>query len=121
MRLGKRARLAPGIALALGLSVAVPPTFSGRAFAAPVQAQVHKLAPGDTVSIAVLGHAEFSVASAKVQTDGTIAYFFGAIPVSGATLAEVEKLVAGILVKQKQLAKPVVSVGLVAREARLAN
>ncbi len=86
-----------------------------------IQAATHRLAPGDTISVTVLGHAEFSIATAKVQTDGTIVYFYGAIPVGGNSLADVERKVAAVLVREKQLVKPVVAVGLIAREARLAN
>lgn len=113
------ALLVPGM---LGLGIACP---------APVLGQVetpgqtlpvsYTVAVGDVISIAVLAHPEFSVSTARVQADGTVPYFFGSLTVAGLTTEAIGKLVADVLVKQKQLAKPVVVAGVVSREPREVN
>ena len=88
---------------------------------ATVASASYAVSVGDVVSVSVLAHPEFSIASARVQSDGTIAYYFGALKVSGLTTESIGKLVADVLVKQKQLAKPVVVVGLISRESKEVN
>ena len=61
---------------------------------ATVASASYAVSVGDVVSVSVLAHPEFSIASARVQSDGTIAYYFGALKVSGLTTesADFERL-----------------------------
>jgi len=81
----------------------------------------YKVKVGDTISIQVLNHPEFSLAGTRVQNDNTISYFFGPIAVSGKTVSEIGKLVTKQLVDAKQLVSPVVSVSVAAREPMTVN
>jgi len=90
---------------------------------APVAAVAsdYKVKAGDTISIQVLNHPEFSIAGTRVQNDNTISYFFGPIVVTGKTISEIGKLVTKQLVEAKQLVSPIVSVSVAAREPMTVN
>lgn len=81
----------------------------------------YKVKAGDTISIQVLNHPEFSVAGTRVQNDNTISYFFGPIVVTGKTISEIGKLVTKQLVDAKQLVSPIVSVSVASREPMTVN
>jgi len=81
----------------------------------------YKVKAGDTISIQVLNHPEFSIAGTRVQNDNTISYFFGPIVVTGKTISEIGKLVTKQLVEAKQLVSPIVSVSVAAREPMTVN
>lgn len=118
-------RFAAPLALAALALAAVVPAAPARAQDTPVPAAgqplSYRIEVGDVVAITVLGHAEFSIGSTRVQTDRTISYFFGAIVAAGKTVAELEKEVAAQLVGKKQLVRPVVAVSVIARESRQVN
>ena len=90
---------------------------------APVAAVAsdYKVKAGDTISIQVLNHPEFSIAGTRVQNDNTISYFFGPIVVTGKTISEIGKLVTKQLVDAKQLVSPIVSVSVASREPMTVN
>ena len=90
---------------------------------APVAAVAsdYKVKAGDTISIQVLNHPEFSIAGTRVQNDNTISYFFGPIVVTGKTISEIGKLVTKQLVEAKQLVSPIVSVSVASREPMTVN
>jgi protein involved in polysaccharide export with SLBB domain len=90
---------------------------------APVAAVAsdYKVKVGDTISIQVLNHPEFSISGTRVQNDNTISYYFGPIAVSGKTVSEIGKLVTNQIVQAKQLVNPVVSVSVAAREPMTVN
>lgn len=81
----------------------------------------YKVKAGDTISIQVLNHPEFSIAGTRVQNDNTISYFFGPIVVTGKTISEIGKLVTKQLVDAKQLVSPIVSVSVASREPMTVN
>ncbi len=108
------------LSLAMAVVPSTPVDAQGELSAQAVPAS-SVVASGDVISIAVLAHPEFSIAANRVQSDGSIPYFFGSLRVVGLTTEAVGKLVADVLVKQKQLAKPVVVVGVVSREPREVN
>jgi len=90
---------------------------------APVAAVAsdYKVKVGDTISIQVLNHPEFSIPGTRVQNDNNISYFFGPISVTGKTVSEIAKLVKLQIVDAKQLVNPVVSVSVAAREPMTVN
>ena len=90
---------------------------------APVAAVAsdYKVKAGDTISIQVLNHPEFSIAGTRVQNDNTISYFFGPIVVTGKTISEIGKLVTKQLVEAKQLVSPIVSVSVASSEPMTVN
>jgi protein involved in polysaccharide export with SLBB domain len=90
---------------------------------APVAAVAsdYKVKVGDTISIQVLNHPEFSIPGTRVQNDNNISYFFGPISVTGKTVSEIAKLVKIQIVDAKQLVNPVVSVSVAAREPMTVN
>jgi protein involved in polysaccharide export with SLBB domain len=75
---------------------------------APAVASDYKVKAGDTISIQVLNHPEFSIAGTRVQNDNSISYFFGPISVTGKTVSEIGNLVKKAIVDAKQLVNPVV-------------
>jgi len=90
---------------------------------APVAAVAsdYKVKVGDTISIQVLNHPEFSITGTRVQNDNTISYFFGSINVTGKTVSEIGKLVVKAIIEAKQLVNPVVSISVAAREPMTVN
>jgi protein involved in polysaccharide export with SLBB domain len=104
--------------VALGGIVATPA--HAQAPAAAV-ASDYKVKVGDTISIQVLNHPEFSIAGTRVQNDNTISYFFGSINVTGKNVSEIGKLVVKAIVEAKQLVNPVVSISVAAREPMTVN
>jgi protein involved in polysaccharide export with SLBB domain len=88
---------------------------------APAVASDYKVKAGDTISIQVLNHPEFSIAGTRVQNDNSISYFFGPISVTGKTVSEIGNLVKKAIVDAKQLVNPVVSVSVAAREPMTVN
>jgi protein involved in polysaccharide export with SLBB domain len=104
--------------VALGGIVATPAHAQAPA---PAVASDYKVKVGDTISIQVLNHPEFSIAGTRVQNDNTISYFFGSITVTGKTVSEIGKLVVKAIVEAKQLVNPVVSVSVAAREPMTVN
>ncbi len=78
--------------------------------AALAQAQSHKIAPGDEVTIKVLGEDEYSIV-ATVRGDGKITYpYSGDIDVAGLTAPELREKILTIL--RKELKRPEVLVSV---------
>ena len=87
----------------------------------PAVASDYKVKVGDTMSIQVLNHPEFSISGTRVQNDNTISYYFGPISVTGKTVSEIGNLVKKAIVDAKQLVNPVVWVWVAARETQSVN
>ncbi len=87
----------------------------------PAVASDYKVKVGDTISIQVLNHPEFSITGTRVQNDNSISYFFGPISVTGKTVSEIGILVRKAIVDAKQLVNPIVSVSVAAREPMTVN
>lgn len=88
---------------------------------APAVASNYKVKVGDTISIQVLNHPEFSITGTRVQNDNSISYFFGPILVTGKTVSEIGVLVKKAIIDAKQLVNPIVSISVAVREPMTVN
>lgn len=88
---------------------------------APAVAADYKVKVGDTISIQVLNHPEFSITGTRVQNDNSISYFFGPISVTGKTVSEIGVLVKKAIIDAKQLVNPIVSISVAVREPMTVN
>lgn len=98
------------------------PAFAQQPPVPAVVAPTYKLQIGDTFSIAVFNHPEFSVSAARIQVDRTFAYVYGPLLGEGKTTGEIAAEITRILkVERKQLKNPIVTVAVLQREARQVN
>ena len=88
---------------------------------APAVASNYKVKVGDTISIQVRNHPEFSITGTRVQNDNSISYFFGPILVTGKTVSEIGVLVKKAIIDAKQLVNPIVSISVAVREPMTVN
>ena len=105
----------------LGLSNLIIPVKASFANGSEIQErnlENYRINVGDTITISVLNHPEFSM-GAQVLPDGTIAYpILGKIKVVGRTRDEIGAEIANGLKKKNQLIKPFVTVNVTQRESR---
>lgn len=65
---------------------------------APGSAELHKIAPGDTISLLVFGEQDLSASRVRVPSSGSVSFpLIGSTPVAGKTTSQIEDVVAGKL------------------------